>query len=477
MNRHPVSRLAHVLLSLVIVLGPTVSHGAVARTLTLDNVLVSVEEHYPLLAAASEERALADANLLSSQGAFDLRVGARSKLKPRGFYQTYEGGAFAEQPTTLWGAEFFGGYRIGAGNFAIWDGGQQTNDGGEFAAGVRLPLLRDRSIDKRRADMRKAEIGVDAADPKVRKSLIGFTREASFAYWDWVAAGLRVSVARQLLDVAEERQAQIARRLELGAVAKIDLADNERLIVDRRVILISTEQAFEQAAINLSLFLRDADGDPLIPRASQLPAAFPGESRPGVEKLAEDIERAVRQQPILAELDLREEAVRVDLELAGNRMLPGLGITLGGSKDVGAPSKFPDDKGPAVLEARIEFELPVQRREARGEVAAAEARIRRIEFERRFAADRVAAEVRAAMTGLQAAYEQLSAAQRNVELSLELQGAEERKLLLGTSNLINVNIREVQAADAGSTLITAQAAYFRARANYRAALGETRRPS
>lgn len=477
MKMHRAALTGRVLLCLITFLGPTPARSAAARALTLDNVLESVEEHYPLLAAAVEERALADAELLSAQGAFDLRVGARSKLKPEGFYQTYEGGAFAEQPTTLWGAEFFGGYRIGAGNFAIWDGGQETNDGGEFAAGLRLPLLRDGSIDKRRADMRKAEIGVDAADPKVRKSLIAFTREASFAYWNWVAAGLRVSVARELLDVAEERQSQIARRIELGAVAKIDLADNERLIVDRRVLLISTEQAFEQAAIKLSLFLRDANGDPLIPQASQLPAAFPKENRPAVEKLAQDIERAIEQQPVIAELALREEAARVDLELADNQMLPGLGITVGGSKDVGAPSKFPDDKGPAVLEARIEFELPVQRREARGAVAAAESRIRRIEAERRFAADRVAAEVRAAMAGLRAAYEQLSAAQRNVELALELRSAEERKLLLGTSNLINVNIREVQAADAGSTLITAQAAYFRALANYRAALGETRRIS
>lgn len=63
-------------------------------------------------------------------------------------------------------------------------------------------------------------------------------------------------------------------------------------------------------------------------------------------------------------------------------------------------------------------------------------------------------------------------ARRNRELAQELRRAEERKLFLGTSNLINVNIREVQAFDAASTLIAAQADYFRARAKYRAALGE-----
>ena len=58
-------------------------------------------------------------------------------------------------------------------------------------------------------------------------------------------------------------------------------------------------------------------------------------------------------------------------------------------------------------------------------------------------------------------------------LAQRLRKAEERKLLLGTSNLINVNIRELQAFDAASTVIAAQADYFRALANFRAAMGDT----
>ena len=39
--------------------------------------------------------------------------------------------------------------------------------------------------------------------------------------------------------------------------------------------------------------------------------------------------------------------------------------------------------------------------------------------------------------------------------------------------MINLNIRELQAFDAASTLISTQADYFRALAAYNAALGET----
>lgn len=469
------TRLRAVLGALLVVSGvlaPPSACGAQATSLQLDEVFESVADHYPLLAAVLQEQVLAEARLMSKSGAFDLVVGADSKLKPLGFYQTYQGGGFLKQPTTLWGAEFFGGYRIGTGNFAIWDGGDETNEGGEFSAGVRLPILRDRSIDDRRAALRQAEIGVEAARPIIRENVIDFVRSAAFSYWGWVSTGMRVGVARRLLDVAEVRQSQLQRRVERGALPEIDLADNERLINDRQVLLINSERAFEQAGIKLSLFLRDAGGAPVVPAAGRLPSVFPPEERPRPEDLEADIQLAYEQQPLLQEFELKVQKAEVDLELAENRLLPALGVTLGGSKDVGAAVKDPDDKGPAVLEARVVFELPVQRRQARGEVATAEARLRQVKSEMRFAREKITAEVQSAMAALRAAYDQVEAARKNVELAGKLRKAEERKLMLGQSNLINVNIREVQAFDAASTLIAAQADYFLASANYRAAVGD-----
>jgi hypothetical protein len=51
-----------------------------------------------------------------------------------------------------------------------------------------------------------------------------------------------------------------------------------------------------------------------------------------------------------------------------------------------------------------------------------------------------------------------------------LQAAEERKLALGSSNLIDVNIREVQAADAEASVVDQEFSYFAALADYRAAI-------
>lgn len=446
--------------------------AANAPLLHLQEVLESVVSHYPLLQIAVEEQALAAARLLSRQGAFDLSINAAGRSKPAGFYETHQGDLWLEQPLREFGSTIFGGYRIGNGDFAVWDGGDETNKGGEFRLGARVPLLRDRGIDSRRAELRKAEIEVDTVDPFVQERLIDFSRSAAFAYWDWVATGLRVGVARQLVELARQRQSQLTRRVERGALPAIDLTDNQRLIVEREVRLIAAERAFSIAAIELSLFLRDGEGEPLPPDENRLPVAFPEEERPDLARLDAYVERAFAQRPRLREITLQAERASVELSLAENRLLPDLSVSVAGSKDIGAAVQDPDNKGPTVFEAGIRFEVPLQRRQARGETAAATARMRQIDAQLRFARDRVAADVAGALVALEAAFDQVLAARQNLELAQELQRAEERILLLGTSNLINVNIRELQAFDAATTLIAAQADYFRALADYHAAVGE-----
>jgi outer membrane protein TolC len=437
--------------------------------LSLAEVLRSVERHHPLVAAVLEERAMADARQLASRGAFDLRFEAGSKLKPEGFYETYEAGVGLKQPTTLWGSEFYAGYRIGDGDFAAWDGDLLTNEGGEFRAGVRVPLLRDRAIDKRRAGLREADLDVAVSTPLIERNLLELRQAATMA-----SSGMRVSLARQLLEIAEVRQVQLKRRVDRGAVPEIDLVDNERLILERQARRIDAERAFEQATVNLGLFLRDENGMPRPARAENLPRGFPEEFKPDSASLESDVEEALERQPLLQQLALEIEKAELKLQLAENRYLPGLAVSVGASNDVGAAAKFPDDKGPAVLEARLEFELPVQRREARGEIAEATAKLRQLREKLRFTEDKIAADVRKSVIALTAAHDQVDATRRNQELADRLRLAEERKLDLGTSNLLSVNIRELQAFDAAAKLISTQADYFKALANYQFAIGGER---
>ncbi len=452
--------------------------GRLAEPLGLEEVLASVDAHYPLLEAARALRVVAAGSLRSAEGSFDTRLVGEGDLRQLGFYDNYSGEGLVEQNTRLWGTRFFGGYRIGRGDFPSYEGGRQTDRAGEIRGGLELPLLRGRGIDDARARLRRARLDLRRAEPEIELERIAFLRDGTVAYWTWLASGLRVGVARELLDVAEERQDQFERRVAKGVLPSIDLVDNERLIVDRRMGLLGAERDAEQAALALSLFLRDVDGEPTVPGPERLPPDFPPEEGPDRISLEADLERARSAHPLLRSLGLRRERLEVELELARNDRLPAVDLLVEGSRDYG-PSKAgissegsfsSDPRSQTELKAQIRLELPIQRREARGRAAVASAEISRLEHRERFSRERIEAQIRQALTAVEAAYAQTEAARSNLELARTLESAEERKLTLGTSNLIDVNIREVQAADAALALIRTQAAYFRAQADYRAAV-------
>ena len=447
--------------------------------LGVEEVLESARAHYPMILAAEADRRAAEGLLRAARGGFDTRVKGEADLRPDGFYENYGGEASVEQPTTFWGARFFGGYRLGQGDFPSYDGARQTDEDGEFFGGVEVPLVRGGPIDAPRARLRQARLDLDRAGIDVFLQQIAVQLQATVAYWDWLAAELAVEVERGLLEVAELRQSRLEGRVSRGILPRIDLSDNERLIVDRRIRLRGAERDAEQAAIGLSLFFRDEFGDPVVASAHRTPPdGFPPEDQPDRYRLEQDIARVSEQHPLLASLRLEIDRASVELELARNQALPAIDLRVEGSRDEGSADPglstegtiSPNPRSETEIKALVRFEMPVQRRDALGRAEAARAKLQRLENRRRLAGDRLIADARRAMAGLAAAFDQTTAARRNLELALELQRAEERRLSLGSSNLIDVNIREIQAAEANRSLIDAQAKYFRAVAEYRAAV-------
>lgn len=447
------------------------------RALTLEDVLDSVDRSYPVLLAVEVERDLTEAALLEARGSFDTRVLAAGEAAPTGYFDRYTGDLEVDQQTRLWGSRLFGGYRMGRGDFPSYLGGRKTNESGELRVGVEIPLLRDRAIDAPRTRLRASEIRRQRAEPQIEAQRIVILREASEAYWRWVANGLSVEVERKLLAIALARRDQLTGRVERGAIARILLVDNERLIVDRKIRLRRAEQEFAVASLDLSLFLRDASGERRLPTVEGLPSEFPPETVWGPEQVLRDIEQAQQQHPLLQELRLRRAEIETQLALARNSVLPEVRLRLEGSQDLGPSSGGIDSSGvfssnpkdDTEVKALLKFELPVQQRGARGRVLQSRAELTRLSHETRFTEDRIETEIRRANTNLEAAFDQTILARENVMLAEQLKQAEERKLSLGSSNLIDVNIREVQATDAARMLIFAQEAYFQSLARYRAA--------
>lgn len=437
----------------------------------LSDVLRAVETHFPLVLAALEEVEIAEGKLQQSRGSFDTRLGASGAFDLEGFYESETLDFGVEQPLEFWGLNVSSGYRIGRGDFAVYDGKRKTNKDGEWRLGVTMPLLAGREIDARRVSLWRARLARDAAAPLVLEKRLEATLKAAQSYWKWVGAGRRREIAVRLLALAEDRMAQIELAVREGLLAAINLTENQRLIVDRRAALLRAERSLQEAALTLSLFWRDERGQPATPRDELLPYEFPAPREVNAVLRAEDEDLALAQRPELRRVEVELERLQLELELARNDVLPRLDAGVFGSQDLGSAVSTPDDKEPFELTALLRFQLPLQRSLARGQVRENEAKLRKLTRERQFLVDTLRNEVRDVTSALTQTWLRIAQAEENVRLANELAQAERVQLEAGQSDLLRVNLREQQAAAAAGGLVDVYEEYFRALAEYRAALG------
>jgi outer membrane protein TolC len=435
-----------------------------AQSLRLEDVLDSVEKQYPPLLAALQERPIAQADVLAAEGRFDLNLRARLDSDSLGYYSNQRWDFGFEQPLVWNGMSVTGGYRVGDGSFAPYDGKLETRSLGELRSGVRLPLLRDRAIDGRRAELAKAQIGVQLATLGIEQQRLAITLSAAQRYWNWVAAGRRLMLARSVREIAEERQQLLDTGVKAGQLPAVDSADNRRAILQRQGQVVEAERAMQQAAIELSLFYRDESGQPVIVSNERLLDNFPVAEDLSEERIDEDMRAALQRRPDLPRLAAQRDSARVDVSLAKNQRLPAVDLISGFASEHGSGQLR---RGPQELRTGLVFELPFQRRAPVGRQRAAEARIEQIRHRERFATDQIRAEVQDAASLARTAFQRLRFASNEVSVSRDLEEAERTRYRLGDGTLFQLNLRELATVESALREIAAQADYQRALAAYR----------
>jgi len=439
--------------------------------LTLCEVLQSVNIHYPLLQAVERERGIAAGKLTSAMGAFDTNVtGAGNALAP-GTYENYRSDFGAQQLLPYGGISMFGGFRTGYGNFPTYNLQRLTADAGEFRGGLTMPLAKNRDIDRARATRAQAELDVSLAEPVILRSRLDYMRAAARSYWSWTGSGERRRAADYLVDLAVERDVEIGLRVERGAVANIERIDNQQNIALRQAVVVQADRGVQQATIDLSMYYRDPSGKPLLagrPRMRPLPE--PVAPTPAV--FEQSLARALAARPEFQRLALQREKLLVERRFAENQTLPGLDAQIVGNQDAGfgkSALSGPFGLDRQVLEASLVFQMPAQRRDARGRVAATQSQLVQIDRQLQFAEDQIRAEVQDTYSALERAYEFHKQAAQRLDLAQVVARAEREQLRLGRSDVLRVTLREQAKFDAEIYEIGARQEFWRAESDLRAA--------
>lgn len=313
-------------------------------------------------------------------------------------------------------------------------------------------------------------------------------------YLDLVSLQDSVKVQQQALSAAELLLNNDRQQLEVGRLAPIEVARAESLVTSTRLMLTQVVALRDQQEVILRTLLdpqslRAADGDvativatdPLVPPQAETEAPLPElvkrawETRPDVRQARLQVTNGERQVAGAANAAKPEVDVYGTYESRGV-VIPGL-TAIGGDPLTGNALLDPVPTGgtrsSTIYEAGIQFFLPVQNRVAKANLAADKALLQQQQLRVTQLESQVAAEVRNAITALNAAKSAAGAATTARELQGKLLAAAQESFSSGYTTNISVIEQQTYLVQSQTTEVVAKAAWLKAAGQLDRVLGQT----
>jgi outer membrane protein TolC len=434
-----------------------------AQNISQKEIVESSLKHYPLILSNYQKIQAAKGSMLASKGFFDITLKQNYQNQTRGFYDGSLSETRLEKNLGYLNAKAFTGFRKSFDDFANYDGDKTTNDNGELFAGLKLSLLRNATIDENRLLVQVAQLEVKDAELQMQKIKMQIARDAKIAYWQAKAAAKIYEIYKNLFDLSLTRQAQLEEKARKGAIAQIIVVENRKNILKRKTLLAKARQEFENRSLFLSLFYRDENGLPKLIKLKDFPPVNFHLQEISKEKLKQDVEFALNSRPEINLIKNEKNIATQQLKFADNLYKPQLDVEFGVSKDRGG-NDF--DKRASENFVNLDFSIPLQQRQARGESAKASSKIKSLEFELQLAQEQIVVSLEQLAISIENISEIFDNLQEESSLAQKLEEAERERFKQGASNFFLVNMREQDTADAKASLFEIFAKYQETVASY-----------
>jgi outer membrane protein len=198
------------------------------------------------------------------------------------------------------------------------------------------PLLRGFRIDTTRAQLRITQLNSEMSDIELRGTIVRTLANVRNAYWDLVYSIEAADVAQRSLALASKLVEDNRARVEVGAMAPLDVVQAQAEEANRRQVVTQTEAARRTAELALKRLIVNGTDDPFWT------AAINPVDRPTFAIETLDVSAAVRTA-LENRTDLQQSkkqlaANDVALRSLGDLQLPALDLTTSyGTAGVGGP--------------------------------------------------------------------------------------------------------------------------------------------
>jgi outer membrane protein TolC len=416
------------------------------QVLTRNALVQLVSDNHPAVRQASLRTGMGEAAVRSARGAFDPRAVAgysEKSFEGKDYFALMDAGL---KVPTWFGAELFGGFQNNSGPFV--NEADVTPDAGLLKAGISVPVGQGLFLDKRRADLRKAQAFQDMAEAERLRLLNDVYFTVLSDHLAWVADYQRLAIARAAVEQASVRYSAIRASFRGGDRPAIDTLEALLQVQDRQLRLRDAEVDFRNAGLALSNHLWDEVLRPLeigpgvIPDTLDLRA--PGMTTDPVTLT----ERAMQEHPKLQELQGKLEQLEVERRLRGEFLKPQLDLNyslLANGGIINSETGVTYD--PADRMWGVGFSMPLFLRRERGELTLATLRRTEAELDIDRERQHISTAIGRSTNELTLLEGQVLLSRSMVTNYTALLNGENRRFQAGESSLFLVNQREVALLD------------------------------
>lgn len=441
----------YLFLSLIFLIISAPCKAQVRQIMGFNDYMEIVKMYHPVAAQARLNPEYGEASVTAARGGFDPQAYTNINQKYFNDDQYYSLIDAGLQIPTWFGIEVYSGWERNDG--VNLNPERSTPELGLFYAGVSLPIGRNLFIDKRRADLRNAQLFEKISFEEQKLMLNDVLVEASNTYWDWYAAYHRMEVFEESVELAEDRLNMVRENALQGDAPIIDTVEAFIQLQNRQLGLQEAELNYKNQTERLSVFLWSEGFVPLeitdeiIPEDRRILAEYILD-----EAVTNDIEKLINEHPIIKQNEFYLDQLDIERRMRIEQLKPVINLKYNA---INEPIGGDIISGYSINNYTwgVEFYMPLFLRRGRGELKIAKLRIRDAELDLENTIASIKMRVNQSLNNWQISTNQVELTESTVDnLEILLEG-ERTKFFAGESSLFLVNAREVSYIDEQVKLI------------------------
>lgn len=431
------------------------------KTLSERQIIEIVKQFHPVAKQADINIEKAKADITSAKGMFDPLLSTKISNK------TFDGIEYYNHFQPELSIPTWFGIEINAGleNLSGSRTDPQETMGKTSYAGITVPLAKNLLMDKRRAALQQSKIFKQLSEVEKRAMLNDLMLDALKTYWQWVKEYQVMKVLENVVRVNEKRFELVKVTFQQGDRPAIDTIEALSQLQSFRLMQIEAKLNFQNAGLELSVFLWNNNTEPVVLPASVIPDTewqkinITELSLPVLEEL---LNRARNNHPDLLQYNFKLDVLNVEKKLKFQDLLPTVNFRynqLGKGYDIIKTTTAPLFENN--FQYGVSLGIPLRLSQGRGEYRKAKLKIQETTLQRSQKSLMVENKVKMYYNELLTLRNQVSIQQEQYNNYLTLQRGEETRFFNGESSLFLVNTRENKTLESLQKLAELETKYFK----------------